>query len=163
MRLSKKAQYGTRAMLELALNYQRGVVSLSHIARQQGISLKYLEQLIRPLRRAGMVEGTRGATGGYRLRRSPSQISVGEVIRALEEPMNPVECLDDTRLCHRADQCRARGVWAYLSQSIQRTLDAITLEDILMQRDPPLSAQGPLGKGGEDHGPQMEEDQATRS
>ncbi|MGQ9653244.1 MAG: RrF2 family transcriptional regulator [Thermodesulfobacteriota bacterium] len=151
MRLSKKAQYGTRAMLELALNHGRGVVSLSHVARQQGISLKYLEQLIRPLRRAGIVEGTRGATGGYRLTRSPSQISVGEVIRALEEPMNPVECLDDTRLCERSGQCRARGVWAYLSHSIQRTLDAITLDDILMQQDPSCRADGPFDDRGEDH------------
>jgi len=135
MRLSKKAQYGTRAMLELALNYDRGVVSLSHIARQQGISLKYLEQLVRPLRQAGMVEGVRGATGGYRLSRPPSQVSVGEVIRALEEPMNPVECLDDTRLCERSGQCRARNIWVYLSQSIQRTLDAITLEDILKEQE----------------------------
>lgn len=149
--MSKKAQYGTRAMLELALNYDRGVVSLSRVARQQGISLKYLEQLIRPLRRAGIVEGTRGAAGGYRLSRPPSQVSVGEVIRALEEPMNPVECLDDTRLCERSGQCRARGVWAFLSHSIQRTLDGITLEDILRQQDPSCGAQGPFEKGSEDH------------
>jgi Rrf2 family protein len=133
MRLSKKAQYGTRAMLELATSYGRGVLSIAQIARGQGISVKYLEQLFRPLRQAGMVEGVRGVTGGYRLTRPPSEIRVGEIIRALEESMNPVECLDDSALCARSGQCQARGIWVYLSQAIQRTLDGITLEDILRQ------------------------------
>ncbi len=115
----------------MALNYDRRVTSLSHIAREQGISLKYLEQLIRPLKRAGIVAGLRGAAGGYRLSRPPSRITVGEIIRALEEPMNPVECLDDSGLCERSDQCTARNIWIHLSQSIQRTLDGITLEEIL--------------------------------
>ena len=131
MRLSKKAQYGTRAMLELALGYDRGFTSLSLIAKEQGISLKYLEQLIRPLKRAGIVESFRGVSGGYRLSRPPSDIRVGEIIRALEEPMNPVECLDDSGLCERSTQCRARNIWVYLSDAIQRTLDGITLENIL--------------------------------
>jgi Rrf2 family protein len=133
MRLSKKAQYGTRALLELAANYDQGYVSLSHIAKEEGISLKYLEQLMMPLRRAGMVESQRGAKGGYRLSRSPSQISVGEVIRALEEPMNPVECLDDSKLCERTERCRARRLWIHLSRSIQKALDEISLEEILRQ------------------------------
>lgn len=139
MRLSKKAQYGTRAMLELALNYNHGFTSLSHIAKGEGISLKYLEQLIRPLKRAGMVESIRGAAGGYRLSRPPAEIRVGEIIRALEEPMNPVECLDDSGLCERSGQCKARSIWIYLSQSIQRTLDGITLADILRHRGIQLS------------------------
>jgi Rrf2 family protein len=139
MRLSKKAQYGTRAMLELALSYERGFISLSHIAREQGISLKYLEQLIRPLKHTGMVESSRGAAGGYRLSRPPSEIRVGQIIRALEEPMNPVECLDNSELCDRAGKCMARSIWAYLSNSIHRTLDGITLDDILTQQEVQLS------------------------
>jgi Rrf2 family protein len=135
MRLSKKAQYGTRAMLELALNYDEGFISLSNIAREQGISLKYLEHLIRQLKRAGMVMSLRGAAGGYRLVRRPSEIRVGEIIRALDEPMNPVECLDNSELCQRTDQCRARSIWMYLSDAIQRTLDSITLEEILRHHE----------------------------
>jgi Rrf2 family protein len=135
MRLSKKAQYGTRAMLELALGYDRGFTSLSLIAKEQGISLKYLEQLIRPLKRAGIVESFRGVSGGYRLSRPPSDIRVGEIIRALEEPMNPVECLDDSGLCERSTQCQARNIWIYLSDAIQRTLDGITLENILNHQE----------------------------
>jgi Rrf2 family protein len=135
MRLSKKAQYGTRAMLELALHYQRGVVSLSHIARAQGISLKYLEQLIRPLKQAGMVKSMRGASGGYELNRPPSCIYVGEIIRALEEPINPVECLDNSDWCERSGKCRARGVWVFLSRVIQDALDGITLDDIVKNQD----------------------------
>jgi Rrf2 family protein len=147
MRLSKKAQYGTRAMLELALNFRAGYISLSHIAREQGISLKYLEHLIRQLKRAGMVKSLRGAAGGYRLTRPPEKIRVGEIIRALEEPMNPVECLDDSGLCERSDECRARSIWIYLSKAIQRTLDAITLAEILRHHDegynPPHSLGAP--------------------
>lgn len=135
MRLSKKAQYGTRAMLELALNYEEGFISLSHIAREQGISLKYLEHLIRQLKRAGMVTSLRGVAGGYRLVRRPSEIRIGEIIRALDEPMNPVECLDNSELCQRAEQCRARSIWMYLSDAIQRTLDSITLEEILRHHE----------------------------
>lgn len=135
MRLSKKAQYGTRAMLELALNYDEGFISLSHIAREQGISLKYLEHLIRQLKRAGMVTSLRGVAGGYRLVRRPSEIRVGEIIRALDEPMNPVECLDNSELCQRTEQCRARSIWMYLSDAIQRTLDSITLEEILRHHE----------------------------
>lgn len=131
MRVSKKAQCGTRAMLELALHYGRGVVSLSHIARNQGISLKYLEQIMTPLRRAGMVEATRGAGGGYRLTRAPGEIRVGELIRALQEPMEPVECLQDDRHCDRMSKCQARTIWSDLHHIIQRALDGVTLQEIL--------------------------------
>jgi Rrf2 family protein len=134
MRLSKKAQYGTRAMLDLALNHGRGLTSLSRIARGQGISVKYLEQLFRSLRRAGMVEGVRGVAGGYRLKRPPGEIRMGDVIRALEEPMSPVACLDDSALCDRWEGCQARDMWIYLSQAIQRALDEVTLEGILRRR-----------------------------
>lgn len=131
MRVSKKAQCGTRAMLELALHYGRGVVSLSHIARSQGISLKYLEQVMTPLRRAGMVEATRGAGGGYRLTRPPGEIRVGELIRALKEPMEPVECLEDGRHCDRVSRCQARTIWSDLHRIIETALDRITLQEIL--------------------------------
>lgn len=131
MRVSKKVQCGTRAMLELALHYGRGVVSLSHIARVQGMSLKYLEQVITPLRRAGMVEATRGAGGGYRLTRPPREIRVAELIRALQEPMEPVECLQDARRCDRVSRCQARTIWSDLHHIIETALDRMTLQDIL--------------------------------
>jgi Rrf2 family protein len=131
MRLSKKAQYGTRAILEMALHYDRGVVSLSHISREHGISLKYLEQLVRPLRKAGIVQGLRGAAGGYRLSRAPSEIRVGDVIQALDERINPVQCLDDLRYCDRTEECRARGIWVALSESIHSALNGITLQEII--------------------------------
>jgi Rrf2 family protein len=135
MRLSKKAQYGTRAMLELALSFELGFISLSHIAREQGISVKYLEHLMRQLKKADMVQSLRGAAGGYRLSRPPSEIRVGEIIRALEEPMNPVECLDNSEICDRSEKCRARSIWIYLSSAIQRTLDGITLKEILLHHE----------------------------
>ncbi len=131
MRVSKKAQCGTRAMLELALHYGQNVVPISHIARIQGISMKYLEQVMTPLRRAGLVEATRGAGGGYRLTRPPKEIRVAEVIRALQEPMEPVKCLQDTRLCERVSRCQARTIWSDLHQIIESALEKITLQEIL--------------------------------
>lgn len=151
MRVSQKAQCGTRAMLELALHYGKGVVSLSHIARTQGISVKYLEQIMMPLRRAGMVEGVRGAGGGYRLRRPPWDIRVGEVIRALEEPMEPVQCLQDEGHCNKVEGCKARGIWADLHRIIRDALDRMTLQEVI-ERAPsgqahPQAANAPARRG----------------
>lgn len=131
MRISKKAQCGTRAMLELALHYGQGVLSLSQVARTQGISLKYLEQIMTPLRRAGLVEATRGSGGGYKLTRPPWEIRIGELIRALQEPMEPVECLQDALHCERVSRCQARTIWSDLHHIIETALDRITLQEIL--------------------------------
>lgn len=151
MRISQKAECGTRVMLELALHYGQGLVPLSRIARTQGISLKYLEQIIRPLRRAGMVRGVRGASGGYRLARPPWEIRVGEMIRALEEPMEPVDCLREETHCQRAQGCKARGIWADLHRIVQEALDNLTLQEVL-QRAPSAHGQATAlcahGKGG---------------
>lgn len=136
MRLSKKAECGTRVVLELAANYGKGVVPLSDIAAKEGISVKYLEQVMMTLRRAGFVMATRGALGGYSLKRPPWEIRMGELLRVLEERLEPTECSRQDPSCHRSGKCRARPLWVHLSQAVQKALDSMTLQDLLEGKVP---------------------------
>ncbi|TZE83496.1 RrF2 family transcriptional regulator [Calorimonas adulescens] len=133
MRLSTKGQYGLRAMFELAINYGEGPLSLKTIADRQYISEHYLEQLIATLRKAGLVSSTRGAQGGYVLSRSPEEITVGQVIRVLEGPLAPVECVidDEENVCDRSGYCPTRIVWKKVRDSINQVVDSITLQDMV--------------------------------
>ncbi|SHE50187.1 transcriptional regulator, BadM/Rrf2 family [Caldanaerobius fijiensis DSM 17918] len=133
MRLSTKGQYGVRAMLELALNYGEGPIALKTIAEKQDISEHYLEQLIAILKKAGLVKSTRGAQGGYTLAMAPSEITVGDILRALEGPLAPVECVIDGEEveCQRADFCVSRLVWQKIKDSLNKVVDSITLQDMV--------------------------------
>ncbi|MDI6600729.1 MAG: Rrf2 family transcriptional regulator [Thermoanaerobacteraceae bacterium] len=133
MRLSTKGQYGLRAMFELAINYGEGPLSLKTIADRQYISEHYLEQLIATMRKAGLVSSTRGAQGGYVLSRSPEEITVGQVIRVLEGPLAPVECVidDEESVCDRSGYCPTRIVWKKIRDSINQVVDSITLQDMV--------------------------------
>jgi Rrf2 family protein len=133
VKISSKAHYGLRAMTELARAYGKGPVALSEIARVEHLSLGYLEQLVATLRRAGLVEGTRGASGGYRLTRTPDAITVGEIYRALEGSVAPVECVEDGYVagsCEREAACASRSVWQRVQMSIAQVLDSTTLADL---------------------------------
>lgn len=120
-------------MLELALNYKDGSISLSKIADKQALSATYLEQLIAPLRNNGLVKGIRGSKGGYVLSKSPKDITVGEIIRILEGPLAPSECLLDEEEyeCINADNCATRLIWLKISESINNVIDSITLDDMV--------------------------------
>lgn len=146
MRLSTKGEYGLRAMLDLAFHYGEGPVSLRSVAERQDISEPYLEQLVAGLRKAGLVKSTRGAQGGYVLARDPARITVGEIIRALEGPIAPRECVreDNPQPCARGETCVARAVWEKLRDRIAEVLDSITLEDMRQ-----LALEYPR-RGGED-------------
>ncbi len=114
MKFSTKEQYGLRAMAELARRHGRGPVSLSEVAQAQEISLSYLEQIVAPLRRAGLLHSTRGAHGGYTLTRQPAAITAGDIIRALEGSIMPIRCVTEDRECapcDREDHCATRSVW----------------------------------------------------
>jgi Rrf2 family cysteine metabolism transcriptional repressor len=134
LKLSSRTHYGLRAMTELAKAHGLGrTLSLTEIAQVEHIPLPYLEQLASPLRRAGLIEGTRGLHGGYRLTRPPAAITVGEVYRVLEGPIAPVECTADNYLphsCEREAGCRSRSVWERVQQSIVAVLDTTTLDDL---------------------------------
>jgi len=132
MRLSTKGQYAVRAMVSLARHPGEGPVTLKNISEGEGISLSYLEQLFVKLRRGQIVRSVRGPGGGYVLARPSAQISVGEVICVVEEPLNPVACLDkDSAGCARESNCSTQGVWKGLADKISEFLNSISIEDII--------------------------------
>jgi Rrf2 family transcriptional regulator, cysteine metabolism repressor len=120
-------------MTQLSRAHGQGLLSLTEISRSEHLPLAYLEQLVGELRRAGLVEGTRGLRGGYRLSRGPSEITVGEIYRALEGPIAPVECTAEDYLpgsCVMEDGCLSRSVWTRVQESISQVLDSTTLADL---------------------------------
>lgn len=152
MRLSTKGEYGLLACYDLARYGGPGPVPLKAIAERQGISEAYLEQLVGALRRSGLVRSVRGAQGGYTLGRSPEDITVGDVIRVLEGPIAPVDCVAaeaasasgpsgsaglagpaGTKTCCRSSSCAARFIWERLRDSMERVLDSISLADLVAE------------------------------
>ncbi len=133
MRLSARGQYGVRAVVELAARYRRGPWPLREIAAAQGVSPSYLERVLRRLRQAGLIESTRGAHGGYRLARPPEEVTVGQVLRALEGPIAPVACVaeNDPQPCNHVGDCRSRLAWLRLRDSIAAALDRTTIADLV--------------------------------
>ena len=131
MRLSTRSRYGTRLLLELALKYNQGPVYLKEISASQEISLKYLGQLIIPLKIAGIIKSSRGAHGGYYLAKSPDEIKLSEVIRALEGPVYLVECLENPDICNRQENCVTRFFWNEINDVLHKTLEGITVADMV--------------------------------
>jgi Rrf2 family protein len=133
MKFSTKELYGLRAMAELARSFGQGPVSLAEVSRVEGLSLSYMEQVIPPLRKAGLVESRRGAYGGYALARQPAQITVGDVIRALEGSIVQIPCQSEHAggPCVREGICSTSNVWKEVRNSLIETLDSITLADLL--------------------------------
>jgi Rrf2 family cysteine metabolism transcriptional repressor len=122
--------------VELARSYGQGPLPLAEVSRLQNISLAYLEQIVAPLREAGLVVSTRGAHGGYHLAREPHAITVGDILRALEGPIAPVQCVSEVRQadrCEREEVCLTRHVWEKVRDSIVTTLDSTTLSDLIEQ------------------------------
>ena len=131
MKLSTRGRYGIHAMYDLALNASGGPQSIKAIAEREGIPEAYLEQLIAPLKRAGLVISTRGAQGGYTLARAPEEITVGDVLRALEGGLNLVDCLDEEDACGKSCACASRIVWMKLRDGLNAIVDGITLRDMI--------------------------------
>ncbi len=134
MKLSTRGRYGIHAMYDLAVHYGDGPQSIKCIAERQGIPEAYLEQLIAMLRRAELVLSNRGAQGGYRLARSPEQITVGDVLRALEGGLNLVDCLEEDETCGKSCDCPSRIVWIKLRDGLNRVVDGITLRDMVEEQ-----------------------------
>jgi Rrf2 family protein len=134
MKISTKIRYGARAMLELASHYGEGPVELKEIARKENISLKYLEQVINPLRTAGLVKAIRGSRGGYSLAKPPSQICLYDVIETLEGPINLIECLHDSKACQKVSLCVTRDIWMEVSEAISKIFNSVTLEDLVNRK-----------------------------
>jgi Rrf2 family cysteine metabolism transcriptional repressor len=134
MKISTKIRYGTRAMLELASHYGEGPIELREIAKRESISLKYLEQLIVPLRTAGLVKSVRGSKGGYSLAKPPSEICLNDLIEILEGPLTLIECLNDSKVCQKITYCVTRDIWREVSEAIHGIFHSVTLEDMVNRR-----------------------------
>ena len=133
MKVSTRGEYGVRAMVALAHHYGDGPLSIAEIARQSNIPSAYLEQLVAPLRRAGLVISRRGARGGYILSRDPSEIRVGDVYRVMEGPVAPMDCVSEDvndQTCPLIDGCETRPIWLKVRNSIVDALDSTTLADL---------------------------------
>lgn len=133
MKLSTRARYGLRAMLELALNYeQKEPTPLLQIAEKQLISVGYLEQMMTVLRKGGLVHSVRGAHGGYLLSREPASITAGEIVRCLEGQLGPTGCVsvEDQESCIKSEYCVTRQLWERVREAITSVLDSTTLADL---------------------------------
>lgn len=134
MKLTTRGRYGVRLMLELALQYGSGPVYLKDIAREQGISEKYLWKLLNPLNKQGLVQSTRGVKGGFTLARAPGEISLKDIVHCLEGPLSLVDCVDTPSLCDRSPACVFRDFWREVSRDMNRTLEKTTLATMLKKQ-----------------------------
>ncbi len=136
LRLSTKGQYGVRAMFEIAKDYKKSPITIKEIAIRQGVSVSYLEQLLNTLRKAGLIRSQRGPGGGYVLCKKPGEISISEILNALEGPIAITQCLDTGPVssgCNRVEKCVARLLWKSLGEKIERFLETISLSDLLKE------------------------------
>jgi Rrf2 family protein len=131
MKLSTRSRYGTRLMLDMAQHYDEGPIQLWEIAKRQDVSVKYLEQIIIPLKKAGYIKSVRGPKGGHNLTKPPNKITVGEIVALLEDSTCLVECCEDIKICQRIDFCPTRLIWKEVSEMIFDSLQAITLADLV--------------------------------
>jgi Rrf2 family protein len=127
--ITAKSKYALRALLELAAHGGDHPVAINELATARQIPLQFLEQVFASLRRAGLLQSVRGARGGYRFARSPAEITVLDIVEALDGPLNPLACTSD-RGCERADQCGAGSVWWEAKLVLERTLRSLTLADV---------------------------------
>ena len=137
MKVSTRGEYGVRAMVALAHHYGGGPLSITEIAKESSVPTAYLEQLIAPLRRAGLVESKRGAHGGYTLARAPEAVRIGDVYRVMEGPVAPMECVSEDlteQTCPLIDGCEARPIWLKVRDSIAEALDSTTLADLIARK-----------------------------
>jgi Rrf2 family protein len=121
-------------MLELACHYGEGPIELREIAKREDISLKYLEQVIVPLRTAGLVKSARGSKGGYFLAKPPSEIYLNDLVETLDGPLNLIECLKNPKTCQKVSSCTTRDIWQEVSEAIDGVFRSVTLEDMVHRK-----------------------------
>ncbi|MBU1171065.1 MAG: Rrf2 family transcriptional regulator [Proteobacteria bacterium] len=131
MKLSTKSRYSARILIELARHKQNTPLQTGKISRRQDIPLKYLEQLITVLRKAGFIESFRGPKGGHKLAMASSQIMLGQIVRLFEGQTDLVQCISSPETCKMADECRLRLAWQQATESLYQKLDVISIESLL--------------------------------
>ena len=141
MKISTKGRYALRTLIDLTQHSNGSLVTLKDIAARQGISQKYLEQIVTQMVRSGFLKGMRGSQGGYRLARDPKEINVGEILEAIEGCLSPVACLDPSNeACDRCGDCSTLELWKGLYETVMNYLTAITLQDLVDRASVPGQA-----------------------
>ena len=131
MKLSTRSRYGARILVDLARNRDKGPTRIGEISERQNISVKYLEQLIRPLKKAKLVSSVRGPKGGHLLAEKPENISLGQVVRLFEGQADLVECVSYPEKCPMSDDCQVRLAWRDATAVLYEKLDATTIADLM--------------------------------
>lgn len=132
MNVTSKGRYALRVMIDLAQHSTDGFVSLKTVADRQGISMKYLEMIVGSLKKANLLDSTRGKEGGYMLLKNPSEYSVGEILRSTEENLAPVSCIREGNIrCDHAEECMTVPMWKELDEITNTYLNGITLQDLI--------------------------------
>jgi len=131
-------------MLDLAIRSGEGPVLVREIAKRQAFSARYLQQLLLPLKTAGLVRATRGARGGFSLARSPSDIKLSEIIQIMEGSTAPLECVDDAGVCSRADLCITREIWGEMKKAMDGVLESTTLQDLVERQKRKEQSEGSM-------------------
>lgn len=131
MKLSTRSRYGTRMMVDLAENYDKGPIRIANIAKRQGISVKYLEQLIIPMKQANFIKSLRGPKGGHMLAKPPDQITIGEIVKTLEGGVDLTGCIENPHICDRSQTCPTRDIWSMATNAMYEKLNQVTLSDII--------------------------------
>jgi Rrf2 family cysteine metabolism transcriptional repressor len=144
MRISTKGDYATRAMQDLALHYNEGPIQIEEIATRQHLPVRYLEQILLSLKRAGFLESKRGVNGGYYLAKHPREITLGAIIRATEGPIIPIFCVGSEKreICIEEPHCSLRDIWVDVRDAVIKIVDHTTLEDLCRQVRMKLERQG---------------------
>lgn len=135
MKLTTKCRYGSRAILEIARSHSRVPVKRKDIAKTQKLSPSYLENILISLKNSGIIDARRGANGGYVLTRDPSEISLLDVILALEGTMAPVECLENDSACERIGRCSTRKIWKKMQEARENVLRSVSVSDLLKMEE----------------------------
>lgn len=131
MKLSARSRYAARLLLELAMHEPDTPVRTALLSENTGITVQFIEQIIRPLKKAGLIKSVRGAAGGHILDKNPANITLGEIVRTTEGAINIANCLDCDSNCERSDACRTRSVWERASRAMEQELDSITLSELM--------------------------------
>jgi Rrf2 family protein len=135
MKLSTRSRYGARILVDLARHNDQGPVQIGEISKRQDISVKYLEQLIRPLKQASMVTSVRGPKGGHMLAKNPEDITLGQIVRLFEGQSELVECISNPEQCNKSDDCQVRLAWKDATRVLYEKLDSTTIFDLMNKND----------------------------
>ena len=140
MKLTKKTRYGTRLLLDLAQHQHEGAVQMREISIRQNISVKYLEQIIRPLKKANFVKSFRGPKGGHMLAKKPEKITLGDITRLFEDQPELVDCISEPEMCPKSDDCVVRLGWQKATIALYKELDSISIANLLKDKTRSLNS-----------------------